>query len=76
MTELRCPFSPCTVGVTTSIPVKIGIRQVAVTSPPLFDNTVLMPQERVLTICISKNISSLANYADDILDISRTAFGI
>ena len=36
-----------------------------------------MPQQKVLTTCIFNGIDvSLANYADDILDISRTAFGI
>ena len=36
-----------------------------------------MPQQNVLTRCIFKGIDvSLANYADDIFDISRTEVGI
>ena len=36
-----------------------------------------MPQQNVLTTCIFKGIDvSLANYADDILGVNRTAFGI
>ena len=56
---------------------KKGIRQGAVTSPPLFNNTVIVPQQNDLTTRIFNGIDvSLANYADDIIDISRTAFGI
>jgi hypothetical protein len=36
-----------------------------------------VPQQKVLTTCIFNGIDiSLANYADNILDINRTAFGI
>ena len=75
--KVKVTISPGTVELTPSIPVKKGIRQGAVTSPPLFNNTVIVPQQKVLTTCIFNGIDvSLANYADDILDISRTAFGI
>ena len=41
---------------------------------PLLNNTVILPQQKVLARCTFKCIDVLlANFADDILDICRTA---
>ena len=77
--RVKVTISPGMVELTPSILVKIdkGIRQSTVTSLPLFNNTVIVPQQNVLTTSIFIGIDvSLAKYADDILGTSRTAFGV
>ena len=53
--------------------VKKGTRQGAITSPTLFNNSVLEAQAKCLPSCILGRIDmSLICYADDILNLSRT----
>ena len=60
--------------IDSSIPVHIGIRQGAITSPPLFNNSVINAQKKVDMSFIFRclDLSLLLNYADDILNLSRT----
>ena len=63
--------------VESDIPVKKGIRQGAVNSPDLFNNSVIEGQYKTPTTCILYGIDvSLISYADDILNICRTLQGI
>lgn len=71
---------PCVNALTLSsslIPVEKGIRQGALTSPPLFNNSIISSQEPVQSTCIFRGLNvSLIDYADDILNASRTLIGI
>ncbi|XP_065578592.1 uncharacterized protein LOC136039001 [Artemia franciscana] len=54
-----------------------GIRQGGVTSRPFYNNSVLEAQKKVQTSFIFRGLdSSLLNYADDVLNLSRTISGI
>jgi exonuclease III len=54
-----------------------GIRQGGISSPPLYNNSVLEAQKKVRTTFIYRGLDmSLLNYADDILNLSRTVSGI
>ena len=59
--------------IDRSIPVHKGIRQGAIPSPPLFNNSVINAQKKVDTSFIFRGLDlSLLNYADYILNLSRT----
>ena len=59
------------------IPVRKGIRQGALSSPPLYNNSIIEAQKTVKTCFIFRGIDlSLVNYADDILNLSRSVSGI
>ena len=56
-----------------AIPVHKGIRQGAITSPPLFNNSVIDAQKKVEISYIFRGLGlSPLNYADDTLNLSRT----
>ena len=59
------------------IPVQKGIRQGAITSPPLYNNSVLEAQSHTVTSCIYRGIEvSVLNYAHDVLNISPSVLSI
>lgn len=75
--RIKCPGWDCDMLLEIDIPVKKGIRQGAVNSPDLFNNSVIEVQHEAPTTCILCGIDvSLIGYADDILNISRTLNGI
>ena len=58
------------------VSVEKGIRQGAVSSPPLYNNSVIESQNDVEMRFVFRGIDiSLLNYADDILNLSRS-FGM
>ena len=60
--------------VSLVVPVCKGVRQGSVVSAKLYNNSDLPAQARVATSCISKGIDvSLMTYADDLLNLNRSA---
>ena len=56
------------------VPVRKWVRQGSVVSPTLYNNSVLPAQAEVATSCVSKGIDvSLMAYADDLLNLNRSA---
>ena len=54
-----------------------GIRQGGVTSPPLYNNSVVAPQKKARISFVFKGLDlSILNYADDILNLSRTVSSV
>ena len=71
--KIKVPTHRGMVVSTVVIPVRKGIRQGSITSPPLYNNSIIVPQESAKTCCIYLGIDvSLINYADDILNASRS----
>jgi len=55
------------------IPVREKIRQGSITSPALYNNSVLEAQSQTITICIYRRLHGLVlNYADDVLNSSHS----
>ena len=55
------------------IPVRKGIRQASITSPPLYNNGVLEAQSYTISSCIYRGLDvSVLNYANDVINISRS----
>ena len=74
---LKVPVSNGYVLSRVRIRVWKGIRQGGVSSPPLYNNSVVEAQKKVITSFIFRSLDlSFANYADDVLNLSRTYAGI
>ena len=68
--KIRIPVSNL---LTDDIPIHIGSKQGAVTSPTVYNNATLPAQSQLCSCCIYKGTDLLILcYADNIFDISRT----
>ena len=69
--QIKIPSCPTE---SVVVPVRKGVRQGSVVSPTLYNNSVLPAQAQVATSCVSKGIDvSLMAYADDLLNLNRSA---
>ena len=72
--KIRIPGSNL---LTDDIPIHIGVKQGAVTSPTIYNNATLPAQCQLSSCCIYKGTDlSVLCYADDVVNISRTISGL
>lgn len=70
--QVKVPSPNGPIVLPKAIPVRKGIRQGAISSPRLYNNSVLEAQKLVQMSCIFRGLDvTLLNYADDIFNLSR-----